>query len=72
MADLYSCKRCGTAGIRKLIPYKIIRDDNGESIKFMGQLCENCFEEIFDGAPTTKDTKEQEDTDDTGESDKGI
>ena len=60
MADLYSCKRCGTAGIRKLIPYKIIRDDNGESVKFMGQLCENCFKEIFDSAPTTKDENKQE------------
>lgn len=69
MADLYSCKRCGTAGIRKLIPYKIIRDDNGESIKFMGQLCENCFEEIFDGAPTTE---KQEDNDDTGTSGESI
>ena len=60
MADLYSCKRCGTAGIRKLIPYKIIRDDNGESVKFMGQLCENCFKEIFDRAQTTENTNEQE------------
>lgn len=60
MADLYSCKRCGMAGIRKLIPYKIIRDEDGESVKFMGQLCENCFKEIFDRAPTTENVNEQE------------
>lgn len=60
MADLYSCKRCGMAGTRKFIPYKIIRDEDGESVKFMGQLCENCFKEIFDRAPTTENTNEQE------------
>ena len=68
MADLYCCKRCNLTDIRKAIPYKIIRDDNGESIKFMGQLCENCFKEIFDGAPTMEKQEDNDDTRTSGES----
>ena len=60
MKELYTCKRCGMAGARKFIPYKIIRDDNGESIKFMGQICERCFDEFFGRAPTTENENEKQ------------
>ena len=40
MEDKYACMRCKCSGAKSLVPYKIIRDDNGESVKFVGQLCE--------------------------------
>ena len=47
MSDKYICLRCKCAGAKTLVPYKIIEDTNGESIKFKGQLCEKCFNELF-------------------------
>lgn len=58
MAEKTVCKKCGAAGARSLIPYKIIEDKDGESIRFVGQLCERCFKEIFDPPPTTDDSEE--------------
>ena len=58
MADKYACMRCKCSGAKSLVPYKIIRDDNGESVKFVGQLCERCYKELFETneapAPTTE------------------
>ena len=47
MEDKYACMRCKCSGAKTLVPYKIIRDDNGESVKFIGQLCERCYKELF-------------------------
>ena len=64
MADKYACKRCKCAGAKSLIPYKIIRDDNGESVKFVGQLCERCYKELFETntapAPSTEEKVKEE------------
>lgn len=58
MADNYVCMRCKCSGVKSLVPYKIIRDDNGESVRFIGQLCERCFKELFETndapAPSTE------------------
>ena len=60
MGDKYICKRCKAAGAKSLIPYKII-EDKGDSTKFMGQLCQRCFDEIFAGPPKIEEeNKEQE------------
>ena len=56
MADKYMCMRCKSAGTKSLVPFKIIEDKDGMSVKFMGQLCERCFKELF---------KQQEKTDET-------
>lgn len=59
MEDKYACMRCKCSGAKSLVPYKIIRDDNGESVKFVGQLCEKCFKELFETneapAPSTEE-----------------
>lgn len=47
MSDKYICMKCKNAGVKKSIPYKIIQDDNGEGIRFIGNLCEHCFEELM-------------------------
>lgn len=58
MEDKYACMRCKCSGTKALVPYKIIRDDNGESVKFVGQLCERCYKELFETneapAPSTE------------------
>lgn len=59
MADNYACMRCKCSGAKAFVPYKIIRDDNGESVKFVGQLCEQCYKELFETnkapAPSTEE-----------------
>lgn len=62
MADKYTCTRCKCSEAKSLVPYKIIRDDNGESVKFIGQLCEQCYKELFetDNAPAPS-TEEKDD-----------
>lgn len=59
MEDKYACMRCKCSGAKSLVPYKIIRDDNGESVKFIGQLCERCYKELFETneapAPSTEE-----------------
>ena len=57
MADKYICMRCKSAGAKSLIPYKIIEDKNGESIKFCGQLCERCFKELFNSLQNNEEQK---------------
>ena len=57
MADKYMCMKCKCAGAKSLVPFKIIEDRDGMSVKFRGQLCERCFKELFD--PPLKN-KEQE------------
>ena len=47
MSEKTVCMRCKSAGAKSLVPYKIIEDIDGESVKFKGQLCEKCFNELF-------------------------
>lgn len=58
MADKTICMRCKNAGAKSLIPYKIIEDKDGQSVKFIGQLCEKCYNELFSGPPSTNNTNE--------------
>lgn len=48
MEKNYTCKRCNCSGAKSLIPYKIIKDTDGESVKFVMQLCERCYKELFE------------------------
>lgn len=58
MSDKNACMRCKSAGAKSLIPYKIIEDKDGQSVKFVGQLCDKCFRELFSGPPSTNSTEE--------------
>lgn len=63
MADKYVCSRCKESGSKGMIPYKIIKDVDGMSVKFIGQLCNKCYKELFetDDAPApTAEEKEEE------------
>ena len=51
----YICMKCKCAGAKSLVPFKIIEDRNGESVKFRGQLCEKCFNELIASAQKIKD-----------------
>jgi hypothetical protein len=51
----YVCMRCKCAGAKSLVPFKIVEDKDGESVKFRGQLCEKCFNELIASAQNTKD-----------------
>ena len=59
MSEKNVCMKCKAAGAKSIIRYKIIEDINGESIKFIGQLCEKCFNDFMAPAPTTKNTNEE-------------
>ena len=39
--------RCKCAGAKSLVPFKIVEDRDGMSVKFRGQLCEKCFNELM-------------------------
>lgn len=54
MDNKYMCMKCKCAGAKSLVPFKIIEDRDGMSVKFRGQLCERCFKELFE------DKKEEE------------
>ena len=51
----YICMKCKCAGAKSFVPFKIIEDRNGESVKFRGQLCEKCFNELIASAQKIKD-----------------
>ena len=59
MSEQYVCMRCKCAGAKSLIPYKLIEDRDGESIKFKGQLCERCFNELIAPARSTKEEDDE-------------
>ena len=46
--DKTICMRCKEAGSKGIVPYKIIYDVDGESVKFIGQLCTRCYKELFE------------------------
>lgn len=60
MSDKYVCLRCKSAGAKSLVPYKIIEDRDGSSVKFKGQLCEKCFNELFGPPQNTGDNNEEQ------------
>ena len=55
----YVCMRCKCAGAKSLVPFKIIEDRDGEAVKFRGQLCEKCFNELMASAQNTIDKNKQ-------------
>lgn len=59
MSDKYTCMKCKASGAKSMIPYKIIEDIDGESVRFKGQLCERCFNELMTPAQTTSDISEE-------------
>lgn len=59
MSEQYICMRCKAAGAKSIIKYKIIEDTNGESVKFKGQLCERCFNELMAPAQNSKNVDEE-------------
>ena len=64
MADKYVCSKCKESGSKGAIPYKIIRDVDGMSVKFVGQLCNKCYKEIFEMnealGPSTEEKEKEE------------
>ena len=48
MDNKYMCMKCKCAGAKSLVPFKVIEDRDGMSVKFRGQLCERCFKELFE------------------------
>lgn len=63
MADKYVCSRCKIAGDKSLVSYKIIRDIDGMSVKFVGQLCNKCYKDLFEmneaPAPSTEEKSDK-------------
>lgn len=59
MSEPYVCVKCKAAGAKSIIKYKIIEDTTGESVKFKGQLCERCFNELMAPAPNTKEENDE-------------
>ena len=58
MENKYACMKCKCAGAKSLIPFKIIEDKDGMSVKFRGQLCERCFKELFEDKEKEKKNEE--------------
>ena len=48
MDNKYMCMKCKCAGAKSLVPFKVVEDRDGMSVKFRGQLCERCFKELFE------------------------
>ena len=59
MSERYVCMKCKCAGAKTLVPFKIVEDRDGESIKFRGQLCEKCFNELMAPAQNADDVSEE-------------
>ena len=55
MNEKYICMKCKSVGAKSIIKYKIIEDVDGQSVKFIGQLCEKCFNELFKSKEQTDD-----------------
>lgn len=59
MSEKYVCMKCKSAGAKTLVPFKVIEDKDGQSVRFVGQLCERCFNEFMAPAPTTENVNEE-------------
>jgi len=57
----YICMKCKCAGAKSLVPFKIIEDRDGMSVKFRGQLCEKCYNDFMAPAPTTDNKDDKND-----------
>lgn len=55
----YVCMKCKCAGAKTLVPFKIVEDRDGESVKFRGQLCEKCFNELMAPAQSADNVNEE-------------
>lgn len=58
MDNKYMCMKCKCAGAKTLVPFKVIEDRDGMSVKFRGQLCERCFKELFEDKTEEKNNGE--------------
>lgn len=58
MDNKYMCMKCKCAGAKSLVPFKIVEDRDGVSVKFRGQLCERCFKELFEDKTEEKNNGE--------------
>ena len=58
MENKYICMKCKCAGAKSLVPFKVIEDRDGMSVKFRGQLCERCFKELFEDKTEEKNNGE--------------
>ena len=58
MDNKYMCMKCKCAGAKSLVPFKVIEDRDGMSVKFRGQLCEHCFKELFEDKSEEKNNAE--------------
>ena len=58
MDNKYMCMKCKCAGAKSLVPFKVIEDRDGVSVKFRGQLCERCFKELFEDKTEEKNNGE--------------
>ena len=59
MSEKYICMKCKSAGVKTLVPFKVIEDRDGESVKFRGQLCECCFNELLAPAQNSENVDEE-------------
>ena len=41
------CSICKKTGTKEEIPYKIIRDTDGMSVKFIGAICNECYDKVI-------------------------
>ena len=62
----YICMKCKCAGAKSLVPFKIIEDKDGESVKFRGQLCEKCFNELMALPLTSENENNKNDNQEKG------
>lgn len=60
MDNKYMCMKCKCAGAKSLVPFKVIEDRDGMSVKFRGQLCERCFKELFEDKSEEKNNAENQ------------
>lgn len=58
MDNKYMCMKCKCAGAKSLVPFKVVEDRDGMSVKFRGQLCERCFKELFEDKTEEKNNGE--------------
>lgn len=49
------CSICKKSGTKQEIPYKVIRDTDGTSVKFLGAVCNECYEKIMPKKETKND-----------------
>lgn len=56
--DKTICMRCKDAGTKGFVPYKIIKDVDGQSIQFIGQLCTRCYKELFEQSAAQEQKEE--------------